>query len=200
MLINSRKVEFMAHTEDRRVRKTKRAMIKALAELLMKKPLASISVREIAENADINRGTFYLHYRDVEDMAEKLQAEIFEEFNRIVDRHEADVQSDRLFPMLAEIFNLLLNNAELACVLISKNGGTAFINSLKTVLRDKCFANAHDVLGIKNNDEFDYFYNYTVNGCIGICSAWLMGGMKETPMEMADFTERLITKSVEALR
>ena len=53
----------MKNSEDRRVRKTKRAMTEALASLLEKKPLNEISVREISEIADINRGTFYLHYQ-----------------------------------------------------------------------------------------------------------------------------------------
>ena len=71
--------------EDRRVRRTKKAMTDALAELMSEKPLGSISVREIAEKADINRGTFYLYYRDVYDMAAQLQRGIFEKFNEIVE-------------------------------------------------------------------------------------------------------------------
>lgn len=68
--------------KDRRVRKTKKLLENALAELLSEKPLKSITVREIAERADINRGTFYLHYKDVYDMAEKIQNEIFGKFTR----------------------------------------------------------------------------------------------------------------------
>ena len=186
--------------EDRRIRRTKKAMTDALAALLLEKPLSNISVREISDIADINRGTFYLHYRDVYDMAEQLQNEIIEKFNDIVENYEPKKQTDELFPMLVELFNLLADNAELAKVLISKNGDAAFVDKLKNILREKCFINAQKVLGIKNNEEFNYFYHYIVSGCIGVCSAWLDEGMKETPVEMAALVERLIVSSVNALK
>ena len=185
----------MPRNEDRRVKRTKKAMTEAFAKLLLEKPLNNISVREIAEIADINRGTFYLHYRDVYDMAEHLQNEIFDKFNEIVDNHEPKNSSDYLFPLLAELFNLLSENAALAKVLISKNGDAVFVDKLKQVIREKCFVNIREELNIKNDDEFDFFYNYIVSGCIGICSAWLNNGMKEEPKEMALLAERLIKNS-----
>ena len=185
--------------EDRRIRRTKRAIIEALAALLQEKPLSNISVREISDVADINRGTFYLHYRDVYDMVEQLQNEIVEKFNEIVENYEPNKHTDKLFPMLVELFNLLADNAELAKVLISKNGDAAFVEKLKNILREKCFINAQKVLGIENDEEFNYFYHYIISGCIGTCSAWLDEGMKETPVEMAAFIERLIVSSVKTL-
>ena len=44
--------------EDRRVRRTKRMLEKGLIQLLGQKPLRSITVRELTELVDINRGTF----------------------------------------------------------------------------------------------------------------------------------------------
>lgn len=189
----------MEKTEDRRVRKTKRAMEEALAKLLAEKPLNNISVREISELADINRGTFYLHYKDVYDMVEKLQDEIFEKFQTIVDNHDPKKSKGELFPMLIELFNLLAENAPLAGVLMSKNGDAAFVEKLKHVIREKCFTNALEIFKIKNSDEFTYFYYFIVSGCIGIFTSWLDNGMKETPYEIASFTEKLIVKSVKAL-
>lgn len=48
--------------EDRRVRKTKQAIKNAFIQLLNKKDLEKITIQDITELADINRGTFYLHY------------------------------------------------------------------------------------------------------------------------------------------
>lgn len=190
----------MEQTKDRRVRRTKKAMAEALAELLLEKPLNNISVREISDMADINRGTFYLHYRDVYDMVEQLQNEIFEKFNEIVDNHEPQKSNEELFPLLVELFNLLSDNSALAKVLIGKNGDAAFVDKLKQVIREKCFVNVAKNFAAKTDDAFNYFYHYIVSGCIGICSAWLDNGMKESTPEMAAFTEKLITNSVLALR
>ena len=54
--------------EDLRVRKTKRNIKHALAHLLQTKPLSKITVTEIAKTAEINKGTFYLHYTDIYDL------------------------------------------------------------------------------------------------------------------------------------
>ena len=50
---------------DRRVRRTKTRLTEGLLHLLMQKDIKDISVRELAEYADINRCTFYLHYKDI---------------------------------------------------------------------------------------------------------------------------------------
>ena len=189
----------MTQTEDRRVRKTKKAMTSALAQLLLEKPLSSISVREISELADINRGTFYLHYHDVYDMVEQLQNEIFEKLNEIVDLHEPKNNTDELFPMLVDLFHLLSENAELAKVFIGKNGDAAFVDKLKKVIHEKCFANVQKNFNIKNSAEFEYFYHFIVSGCIGIFNAWLNGSRKETPLEMAELTKKLILTGITEL-
>lgn len=185
--------------EDRRIRKTKKAMTEALAELLAQKPLGSISVREISEAADINRGTFYLHYHDVYDMVEKIQNEMFIKFNEIVATHESERKNKKLFPLLTDIFDLLAENSKLAIVLIGKNGDAAFVDKLKSMVKEKCFADIKDILHTKNDKEMNYFYNHTVSGCIGIFNTWLNDGMKESSAEMALFTERLILAASKAL-
>ncbi len=189
----------MPNNEDRRVRKTKKLMTDALAQLLMEKPLSAISVREIAELADINRGTFYLHYRDIYDMARQLQDEIIEKFNRIVDSHTSRESTNELFPLLTELFGLLSENARFAQVMVGKNGDAAFLDKLKNIVREKCLADAHKMLNIKNSGDFEYFYNYIVSGCLGVCHAWLAGGMKESPAQMAELVERMMLHGVRAV-
>lgn len=63
------------NTRDLRVIKTKRAIHDAFLSLLRTKPLAKISVTELARIAEINKGTFYLHYRDIYDLYHVLLCE-----------------------------------------------------------------------------------------------------------------------------
>ena len=53
----------MQNEEDRRVRKTRSAIKSSFIELLNEK-IRKITIQDIADRADINRGTFYLHYED----------------------------------------------------------------------------------------------------------------------------------------
>jgi AcrR family transcriptional regulator len=45
-----------------------------------------ISVRELTEKIHISRGTFYLHYKDVFDLVEKLELDVLQSFDEILDR------------------------------------------------------------------------------------------------------------------
>ena len=59
--------------EDRRVRRTKKLLSQGLIELMQHKQVKDITVRELAERVDVNRGTFYLYYRDIFDLLERLE-------------------------------------------------------------------------------------------------------------------------------
>ena len=58
--------------EDRRVRRTKKLLTQGLIQLMQEKQIKDITVRELADLVDVNRGTFYLYYRDIFDMLEQI--------------------------------------------------------------------------------------------------------------------------------
>lgn len=74
---------------DRRIRKTRKVIRECLTELLKEKRIQDITVREIAEKADINRGTFYLHYKDIFDLMEQIENELLEELEEVLRRYRA---------------------------------------------------------------------------------------------------------------
>ena len=69
---------------DRRVRRTRKQLRECLVTLLKQKKVQDITVRELTELADLNRGTFYLHYKDVFDLLEKTESELLDDFNQLV--------------------------------------------------------------------------------------------------------------------
>ena len=81
--------------EDKRIRRTKKLLRQALTRLMQQKDFQSITVTDVVREADINRGTFYAHYRDVYDLREKIEAEMIEDFRELIaDLHpERDEQS-----------------------------------------------------------------------------------------------------------
>ena len=50
---------------DRRTKRTKKLLTDAFITLLSTKNLNEITIKELCDTADINRGTFYLHYQDL---------------------------------------------------------------------------------------------------------------------------------------
>lgn len=54
--------------KDRRIQKTKAALHGALIELMRKKPYESILVKNILDQANVGRSTFYMHYSDKDEL------------------------------------------------------------------------------------------------------------------------------------
>ena len=68
--------------QDLRVVKTQENLRRALLTLLKSKPLETITVAELCRHANINRGTFYLHYKDVLEVFKKYFEVIVEDFGK----------------------------------------------------------------------------------------------------------------------
>lgn len=67
---------------DLRKKKTLRAIRQAFYDLRKQKKLEAITVTELCRSAEISKAAFYLHYRDIYDLSEKLQAEVIESVDR----------------------------------------------------------------------------------------------------------------------
>ena len=62
--------------ERRDVTRTKKAIENAYIELLIRKGYERITVNEVIELADVSRGTFYAHYRDIPDLEDKVEEKV----------------------------------------------------------------------------------------------------------------------------
>lgn len=59
--------------------RSKALIRKAFLDLLEEKPFDKITITDIVSKADINRGTFYLHYKDVNEVLEHIALSIVDE-------------------------------------------------------------------------------------------------------------------------
>ena len=184
---------------DRRVRKTRQQLRACLITLLKEKPVQDITVRELTDMADLNRGTFYLHYKDVFDLLEKTEKALLDEFSQLMLKHDAVDLKQRPAIIFNEIYSLVFENADLIEILLGENGDLNFVNRLKQLIREKCLQDWMEVFRSGNPAVFDAFFFFIVSGCVGLVQYWLGSGLKETPDQMARLTEQIITKGIGVL-
>ena len=77
----------MAEKTDRRVRKTKAQLRLGLARLMKQKSIKEITVKELVNEVDINRSTFYLHYTDIYDLLHSIEDELTREIRDTFHTH-----------------------------------------------------------------------------------------------------------------
>ena len=184
----------MPRKEDRRVRRTKKMLTQALTKLMNQKQLNEITVKELAELADMNRGTFYLYYKDIYDMLAKIENSMFTALYEIMNQHEQAGALTDLRDMLRKVFEFISENREMCGVLLSENGDMSFLHRLNDLLRERCRA-IWNARNIPDKDaEYDYYYSFAVFGCAGLIRAWLLNNCAEPPEYMAALSDKMLTR------
>ena len=180
--------------EDRRVRRTKKLLTQALTQLLQEKQINEITVKELTDLADMNRGTFYLYYKDMFDMLEKIEDGLFEALDAIISLHEHDDVSQQTKPILLDLFRFIEDNQEMCRVLLSPHGDMNFLHRLNEVVREKCLKAWPNIRKEKGEADFDYHYSFVVFGCAGIIRAWVNRNCSESAEKMAEMAYGMILR------
>ena len=172
------------NNNDRRVKRTKKALYDALLILLENKSINEITVTELTTKADVNRATFYFYFTDLIDMLQQIQNDAFETFRAVVQKATVSVSTIEGFTEYAErVFAYCKENEALVRFIVNNDVN----NQLYTYIRQLMLANipnTKDVFG--ENNPAKYLSNYVINATIGICLDWMDDGMKIHPHDMAE--------------
>lgn len=185
--------------KDRRIRKTKDVLKKSLIILMKEKSINSITVKELCEKADINRGTFYLHYKDVFHMLGEIEKELFEEFQDMILSYEISPDKIETKPILKDIFTFIAKNSDFCIVILCERGDMAFMKKIVSVIYEKGYSDWSNILKKNDKDLFDKYYSFILYGAIGLIDYWLKNGLKESPEYMAMLTENIILNGLKSV-
>ena len=184
---------------DRRVRQTKALLRHCLAELMKTKKINEITVKELTDMSDLNRGTFYLHYRDVYDLLEQTEKELMEDFNRALEKFEPANPLPHTAPFFTEVYSIVKENQDIVAILLGENGDLQFQNRLREVVKGKCLKDLMEHYRNLDPGNYTVLFYFILSGCIGIVQYWLKGGCRETPEELAAITEEIIAGGLSML-
>jgi len=179
------------NSTDRRIIRTKVAIRDALVYLIEKKGFDEILVSDLAERANINRGTFYLHYQDKYDLLDKTQKEIVDNIEGIIQQtntlKSADILNfEKPLPVLKSIFEYLKQNSDLMHAIFNLEGGVRFQAQIRKAV-EKNFQ-LEQYAGLKERNFLvppQFIISYAVSAHFGVIQEWLDRGCLESPSEMA---------------
>ena len=148
---------------DRRVRKTRRQLRECLISLLKEKKVQDITVRELTDMADLNRGTFYLHYYDIHDVLSDIFNDMTQDMLTTVDHLFCLNQKSCSYPFCQKIqmesqYRALFLDDAIAPILLEKiaeNTKEGYVTWLMS----------HSLLTFEQAESVFYFQ---MNGCLSI--------------------------------
>lgn len=184
---------------DRRVRKTKRQIRNAFTALMLEKNIADITVREIAELADVNRGTFYAHYKDVNDLLAQLESGIMGKVETVKRLRSPQKSEKATLLYLTNILTLCGENVDVFKTVIIKNPDPEFQKQLLSTFKRQLLEGFAYRGEATETVKADYYFTFEVSGMMALANTWIENGMKETPAEMAAVGVDFIMRGYESL-
>ena len=185
---------------DRRITKSKRALRAALIDLMEERGLDAVSVNHLCARADLNRGTFYNHFRDKEDLLVALEDEVMAD----LDRFQAQMQDltvrelmgyrvrKQPLPFLVELFDYLREQGDFLHAVLGPGGDVRFGPRLRDAV---CTNLVQSILHERYRNDPSPFVGYYVaffaSAYLGIIQRWIDTGMQESSEEMALIAMRL---------
>lgn len=161
----------MQKKQDLRTIRTQEHMREALLELMSEKQVSEITVKELAERAQISRGTFYLYFDSVEDMLATYEEEIFSEYEDEIHRIivESETFEEVLRKLIAYPFPQNEHMRPLIRLMYGKNG------NMETLLRGSAILE-REILRYFQSDlpewNFRFLITFVSNGMISAFRLW----------------------------
>ena len=182
---------------DRRVIKTRRQLKKGLAALMKEKSVNQITVKELVEEVDINRSTFYLHFKDIQDLLREIEENMEAQIKRAIEEHPIVSGNENAFYFIEDMFRVLDEEREISKALIGPNGDMGFIHRIERIIKENSRGTLEKMFPGKKED-LKYFYAFCLSGCLGLVKVWLNEGEEKSPEEMEQMTFNMIANAKDA--
>ena len=194
MFIYSKKGNIMKTIKvDRRIRKTRDQLKRTLAELVRDHDLKDITVKDITDKADLNRGTFYLHYKDAYDLMEKMEDDIITEFQDMIDKYKPKSSLGTLLPMLDPIADYMLENKDICSSMFQARSNSSFMPKFRQLISD----NGAEFIKAKfpnyNKEIYDYYITFISFGILGQLQHWFDTDLHFPKNDLIKTIDKIIT-------
>ena len=182
--------------KDRRVLKTERAIRETFLSLLKDTNLNQITVTELSRRTDLGRGTFYLHYRDIYDLYDHIENELYRELEQIFDSAYPSIDPQNLMNLTEGITKYIFENRDVFLTFIRLEGSEKTISKLKGFFSKIILQENVKLSGaVQSNAEYDAVEAiFTVSGVVGVLEEWLNNGIALPQEQVASMLHRILVK------
>jgi len=166
---------------------TKKAISAALIELCGRKLFSKISVQDITKEVGLNRQTFYYHFTDKQDLLRWIYTH-----DALIYLDSPDVSIDNWEEQALKMLKAIQSKSDFYYNTVSSDSD--ILRACFSTTTNKLFINLFDQMDKENQllpeDKIFYarFFSY---GCSGVLIDWILGGYKESPLEIATQLFRL---------
>lgn len=192
----SKQMKAKIQTTDRRILRTQQSLRNALIELILEKHYDKISVQNIIDRADIGRSTFYLHFRDKEDLFRGDWQRLLEYF--VGQITPENLQAGRIFP-IQELFEHLKDFHHLYRALVKSRKIDQLFGYGQKYLAGRIEIRLRNDFSIETPTTIPILANYLASEVFSQLKWWLDNDMPHPPDQMDKIFHRLLLPGVNSV-
>lgn len=187
---------------DRRVRRTRRALQDALISLILEKGYDAVTIEEITDRADLGRTTFYLHFKDKEELFMHAIDTICQDFiekheNLLTMEHNPKTHKNIHLNLdefiLFHIFTHARENANLYKVMLRGEGGAKASKRFSNIIKEETILRLSYVQGLSSKVPLEIFAAFFAGTLIELVTWWLEENEPYAIEEMVKYFQQMIT-------
>ena len=185
--------------DSEKVKQTKQILKDAFIELYKNKSIDKINIKEIATLTGLNRGTFYIHFKDIYDLLEQIENEFLYDVEELSNKillfngNTFEENFKNINTGFSEMLKYIEKRKTYVEVLLGQNGDLSFIRKFQNHTKRILYTYFKNI-GLINNGINEYNLEYISSGNMGIIIYWIETGMKISVEELTQMLGKFIFK------
>lgn len=172
---------------------TRQIIIDSFWELASKQGIDKVSVSAITKKANLNRGTFYVYFTDINDLIGQAEDEIIADLRERLEASICDGGFESYAVASEKMIDVFTRYNEKLFLLIGENGDPYFMARVREIAADVF---SEILKSSAENPYSDYVIAYATSVFTGLLTHWHNCGRKIGIDELTALTHGLITKGV----
>jgi AcrR family transcriptional regulator len=184
---------------DRRVARTRHALREALLSLMEEQEYNAITVEEITSRADVGRTTFYLHYRDKEDLLLEELGDLVQELTQQIARISiSQWQAEKVpQPPILMIFQHVAANEKMYRLILEGEGMSQVTERLCNIIEKGAIRLSQtegelQALLLNSKVSMNFLASYFTGALLATTGWWLKQRASYPPEEIAALFQKVL--------
>lgn len=156
---------------DRRVLRTKKNIRQTFLQLLSEKSLTQLTVKELSEQADINRKTFYMYYSNIEEILSELEDELVQKLVLVFEKELFDREVFDSYSFFKNLNLAIQGDIELYRTLNYADLLPHLILRAKNALID-VFFRKYNIPADSDSERYILYAEYAASGILSMYTKW----------------------------
>lgn len=168
---------------DKRIIKTRNAIHRAFMTLMLDKDVSKITVSDVADAAQINRSTFYLHYGDVNAVMTEIENQIADAVSSCFEKFDAVNIYESTYALFTELTGILEETDILKKFILYSTASKQIAERLKEIFVETSmekFAKNHSQ---RDGERYFYYFTFMASGIIDTYMKWSYAERKAVTLE-----------------